>query len=63
MKFVLATTETQTTDVLENVEKTFLEKYMDGAMPNFLDFTIDVILAFVVFFVGGKIIKWMIIWN
>lgn len=60
MKYILTGTETQTIDVIENVEKTFLEKYMDGAMPNFLNFAIDVILAFVVFFIGGKIIKWMI---
>ena len=58
MRFIL-TANTQTTDVLENVEKTFLEKYMDGAMPNLLDFAIDVILAFVVFAVGAKLIKWV----
>lgn len=58
MRFIL-TADTQTTDVLENVEKTFLEKYMDGAMPNLLDFAIDVILAFVVFAVGAKLIKWI----
>lgn len=59
MRFLLAT-DTQTTDVLENVEKTFLEKYMDGAMPNLLNFAVDVVLAFVVFLIGGKIIKWMV---
>lgn len=58
MRFIL-TADTQATDVLENVEKTFLEKYMDGAMPNLLDFAIDVILAFVVFAVGAKLIKWV----
>lgn len=58
MRFIL-TADTQTTDVLENVEKTFLEKYMDGAMPNLLDFAIDVILAFVLFAVGAKLIKWI----
>ena len=60
MKLILATTDTQTTDVLENVEKTLLERYMDGAMPNLLDFAIDVILAFIVFLIGGKIIKWIV---
>lgn len=58
MRFIL-TADSQATDVLENVEKTFLEKYMDGAMPNLLDFAIDVILAFVVFAVGAKLIKWV----
>ena len=60
MKLILATTDTQTTDVLENVEKTLLERYMDGAMPNLLVFAIDVILAFIVFLIGGKIIKWIV---
>lgn len=59
MRFIL-TADTQSTEVLENVEKTLLEKYMDGAMPNLLDFAIDVILAFVVFLIGGKIIKWIV---
>ena len=59
MRFIL-TADTQSTEVLENVEKTLLEKYMNGAMPNLLDFAIDVILAFVVFLIGGKIIKWIV---
>ncbi len=59
MRFILAS-DTQAEDVLANVEKTFLEKYMDGAMPNLLDFAIDVILAFIVFAIGAKLIKWAI---
>lgn len=36
-----------------------LQAYFDGALPKALDFTIDVILAFVVFLIGGKVIKWV----
>ena len=60
MSFILTTADTQATDVLENVEKTFLENYMDGAMPNVLDFAIDVILAFVVFAIGTRLVKWAV---
>lgn len=59
MRYVL-TADTQTTGIMENVEKTFLERYMDGAIPNLLDFAIDVILAFVVFVIGARVVKWMI---
>ena len=48
------------TDIVENVEKSFLENYVDGALPGLLDFAIDVILAAVVLLVGGKIIKWIV---
>lgn len=60
MHFIHSTTDTQVTEVMENVEKTFLENYMDGAMPGILDFTIDVILAFLVFLVGSRIVKWLV---
>ena len=60
MGFILTTADTQATDVLENVEKTFLENYMDGAMPNVLDFAIDVILAFIVFAIGTRLVKWAV---
>ena len=48
------------TDIVENVEKSFLENYVDGALPGLLDFAIDVILAFVVFIVGTRIVKWLV---
>ncbi len=59
MRYVL-TADSQATSVMENVEKTFLENYMDGAMPNLLDFAIDVILAIVVFGIGTRIVKWVL---
>lgn len=45
---------------MENVEKSFLENYVDGALPGVLDFAIDVILAFVVFIVGTRVVKWVV---
>lgn len=54
---------TETTDVMqmiENVEKNVFEAYMDGVIPQILDFAIDVILAFVVFLIGTKIVKWLV---
>ena len=54
------TADTQMTDIVENVEKSFLENYVDGALPGLLDFAIDVILAFVVFIVGTRIVKWLV---
>ena len=54
------TADTQMTDIVENVEKGFLENYVDGALPGLLDFAIDVILAFVVFIVGTRIVKWVV---
>ena len=60
MKYVLGTVETQSTEVLENVEKTFLENYMDGAIPGILDFAIDVLLAIVDFAIGTRVIKWLV---
>lgn len=47
-------------DIAESVEKNFLENYMDGAMPGVLDFAIDVILAFLVFIIGTRIVKWVV---
>lgn len=59
MRFLM-TTNTEMNDIVENVEKNFLQNYVDGAIPQVLDFAIDVILAFVVFLVGGKLIKWLV---
>lgn len=52
MKYMLAATDV--------AEKSFLENYVNGALPGLLDFAIDVILAIVVFLIGGKIIKWIV---
>lgn len=60
MHFIHSTTDTQVTEVMENVEKTFLENYMDGAMPGILDFAIDVIFAFVVFAIATRLVKWAV---
>lgn len=57
---ILATETTDVTQIVEDVEKSLLENYMDGALPQMLDFAIDVILAFVVFWVGTKIVKWIV---
>ena len=38
----------------------FLQNFVDGALPGVLDFAIDVILAFVVFLIGAKVIKWLV---
>lgn len=56
----LATADTQMNELVENVEKNFLQNYVDGAVPQVLDFAIDVILAFVVFIIGTRIIKWVV---
>jgi small conductance mechanosensitive channel len=37
-----------------------LEKYLEDALPKALDFAIDVILAAVVFFIGTRVIKWLV---
>jgi len=60
MRYILTSADTQTEDLVENIEKTFLENYVDGAMPGILNFAIDVILAFVVFLIGTRIVKWVV---
>ena len=57
---ILVTETTDVTQLVEGVEKNFIENYVDGAMPQLLDFAIDVILAFAVFLVGTKIVKWIV---
>jgi len=57
---ILATGTTDLTNVVEEAEKSFIENYVDGAMPQVLDFAIDVILAFLVFWVGTKVVKWIV---
>ena len=46
---------------MENIEKSFIENYVDSAMPQILDFAIDVIFALVVFLVAYTGIKWLVI--
>ncbi len=58
---ILATGTTSLTEAVETVkEKSVLENYMDGAVPQILDFAVDVILACAVFFIGTKIVKWLV---
>lgn len=45
---------------VENVEKNFLKDYMDGALPGLLDYAIHVVLAFVVFIVGTRVVNWIV---
>ena len=51
---------TDTTNMTQVVEKNFIENYVEEAMPQVLDFAIDVILAAVVFFIGIKLVKWVV---
>lgn len=52
MKFVM------TADIPK--ELSALDQYLENALPKALDFAIDVILAAVVFFIGTRIIKWLV---
>lgn len=60
MGFILTSTDTQITGIADDVGKNFLENYMDGAIPNVLDFAIDVILACIVFGIGTRLVKWVV---
>lgn len=57
---ILVTETTDVTQIVEDVEKSLLENYMNGAMPQILDFAIDVILAIVVLLIGTKVVKWIV---
>jgi len=57
---ILATETTDVTQVVAGAGKNFIENYVDGAIPELLDFAVDVILAFAVFLVGTKIVKWIV---
>lgn len=57
---ILVTETTDVTQLVEGVEKNFIENYVDGAVPQVLDFAIDVILALVVFLIGTKIVNWFV---
>lgn len=41
-------------------ELNVLEQYLENALPKALDFAIDVILAALVFFIGTRVIKWLV---
>lgn len=61
MKYILTRLDTQMNDLgATEAEKGMLQSYFDGALPNLLDFAIDVILALVVFLVGTKIVGWIV---
>jgi len=61
MKYILTRLDTQMNDLgVTEAEKGMLQSYFDGALPNLLDFAIDVILALIVFLVGTKIVGWIV---
>ena len=60
MYSILATDTTAITNAVEETKKGFLENYVEGALPQVLDFAIDVILAVVVFWIGSKVVKWLV---
>lgn len=45
---------------MENIEKNIFEDYVDGAIPQMLDFAADVIFAFAFFIIGTKVVKWIV---
>ena len=57
MRFLLADTS-----IIETVqkEKNAIENYLEGAVPQLLDFCVDVVMAGLVLFIGGRVIKWVI---
>lgn len=62
MKFVM-TADSAITDAIAaetTKELNILEQYLENALPKALDFAIDVILAAVVFFIGTRVIKWLV---
>lgn len=60
MRFVL--TQSALQETVDNItqEKNAFENYMDGAIPQVLDFAIEVIFALIFFLVGLKVVKWVI---
>ncbi len=58
MRFIL-TANSSFVDAVEK-ERNALETYLEGAVPALLDFCVDVILAILVLFIGGRIIKWIV---
>ena len=62
MKFVLTADSAIADTIVAETQKELnvLEKYLENALPKALDFAIDVILAAVVFFIGARVIKWVV---
>lgn len=58
MRYIL-TADTSFMDVVEK-EKNALETYLENAIPEILDFCVDVLLAILVLIIGGRIIKWIV---
>lgn len=58
MRFLL-TADTSFIDAVEK-EKNAFEAYLDGVIPELLDFGVDVILAVLVLIIGSRIIKWIV---
>ena len=58
MRYILAT-EASIIDAVEK-EKNALEAYLESAIPGLLDFCVDVLLAILVLFIGGRIINWIV---
>lgn len=61
MRFLMADTSVMD-EIGSAAEKEIgiLEQYLKDSLPGVLDFCIDVILAAVVFFIGTKVIKWLV---
>ena len=58
MRYLL-TADTSFLDVVQK-ENNAIENYLEGAIPELLDFCVDIVLAILVLFVGGRIIKWLV---
>ncbi|MBQ6844443.1 MAG: mechanosensitive ion channel [Agathobacter sp.] len=59
MKFILTVADTSIIEAMEK-EKNALEKYLEGAIPELLDFCVDILLAVLVLIIGSRIIKWIV---
>lgn len=58
MRFLL-TADTSFIDAVEK-EKNAFESYLEGAIPELLDFCVDILLAVLVLIIGSRIIKWIV---
>lgn len=56
----LLTAGTEVTNLEQAISKGLLEEYMDGAMPQLLDFCVDLVLAVILLLIGGRLIKWVV---
>lgn len=62
MRFLMTADSAITDAIITTTEEELgiLEKYLEESLPKLLDFAIDVILAAIVFFVGTRVIKWIV---